>query len=93
MNTWSRPAAEVWELIDHVCKHCFGRLLQRHDEDGVTVRCAECETEVRGAVGGLCACGAKLPNGRLAGLKCKVNPSPTLEQPARVVVFYAGDAT
>lgn len=81
-----------WEILDHVCRLCHGRLLRSQGDDGKTiVRCAECDTEVQGRVENLCACGAKLRNGRLAGLKCQVNPAPTIEQPARVVIVFAGE--
>jgi len=80
-----------WEVLDHVCRVCYGRLLRTKADDGtVLVRCAECETEVTGRVENLCACGAKLRNGKLAGLQCRVNAAPTTEQPARVVVVYVG---
>jgi hypothetical protein len=76
-----------WKVLDHVCRLCYGRLLER---DGV-IRCAECDFEVTGPVQALCTCGAKLKNGRNAGLRCQVNPTPTLEQPARVVVVFVGE--
>jgi hypothetical protein len=81
-----------WELLDHACRLCHGRLLRTQAENGAwIVRCAECETEVTGSHEQLCACGAKLRNGRLAGLKCKVNPSITIDQPARIIIVYEGE--
>jgi len=85
------PEPDLWEVTDHVCRLCFGRLLRRVAAGVTTVRCAQCDTEVTGRVETLCACGAKLPNGRLAGLACRVNPAPTLEQSARVVVVFVGE--
>lgn len=82
-----------WTVIDHVCRFCYGRLLTRVNEKNETVvRCADCETEMIGRHESLCACGAKLRNGQIAGLKCQLNPSPTVEQPARVVVVFLGKA-
>lgn len=86
--------SERWEMLDHACRYCYGRLLRTTTDDGsIVVRCSECETEVRERVENLCACGAKLRSGRLAGLKCQVNPSPTIAQPARIVVVFAGEDT
>ena len=84
---------QQWTLTDHVCRQCFGRLLKGTDADGKPlVRCSHCGTEQQSArVETLCCCGAKLPNGRLAGLKCAPNPCPNIEQPAQIVVVYAGE--
>jgi hypothetical protein len=83
--------SEQWEITDHVCRLCFGRLLRRLDSDGKPlIRCADCGTSVKGPVEALCACGAKLRNGRLAGLRCAPNSASTIEQPAQIVVVYAG---
>jgi hypothetical protein len=84
--------SDQWAILDHVCRFCYGRLLQRKNDQGESiVRCADCDTEVTGRVEGLCACGAKLRSGQLAGLACKVNPNPTIAQPARVVVVFMGE--
>lgn len=38
----------TWRLTDHVCRVCFGRVLERRDADGRRiVRCANCGSEVR----------------------------------------------
>lgn len=81
-------AAEVWTLLDHVCRFCYGRLLWRQDGQGQEViRCADCDTEVMGRLDDLCACGARTPNGRyLLGLRCTVNPTQSAANPMRVVV-------
>lgn len=82
---------EQWEVLDHVCRLCFGRLLRRIDTDGKPIiRCADCGTRVSGRVENLCMCGAKLSNGRLAGLSCQRNSKPSIEQPAEIVVVYTG---
>jgi hypothetical protein len=83
---------EQWEILDHICRVCFGRLLRRRASDNKTiVRCADCDAEAIGHVEALCVCGAKLVRGRLSGLRCRINPQPTPEQPSRVVAGYVGE--
>jgi hypothetical protein len=80
-----------WVVLDHICRACFGRLLKSTDRDGtIVIKCADCETEAYERVENLCCCGAKLRNGRRAGLKCQRNPAPGAEQPAQIVVGYVG---
>lgn len=81
----------TWRLTDHVCRVCFGRVLERRDAEGRRiVRCANCGTEVVGRVENLCCCGLKTSTGKLAGLKCVRNEAPTPEQPSEVMVRFAG---
>lgn len=79
----------TWRLTDHVCRVCFGRVLERFDEDGQRiVRCANCGTEVGGKVKNLCCCGLKTPKGRDAGLRCGKNENRSPDQPAEVAVYW-----
>lgn len=74
-----------WRILDHACRHCFGRLLQ----SGSRIRCADCGAEVHGPVQDLCVCGATLrQSGRSAGLQCRVNPAPSPRQPSQIVIVY-----
>lgn len=38
----------AWRLTDHVCRVCFGRVLERDGAPGHIYRCANCGTEVSG---------------------------------------------
>jgi hypothetical protein len=50
-----------WELIDHACRHCMGRLAKRVNPDGSVVhRCCECGASVEGEHSKLCWCGAEV---------------------------------
>lgn len=81
----------LWSLTDHVCRVCFGRVLERIDADGArVVRCANCGTQIAGPVRSLCCCGITTGDGRLAGLQCQRNPTPTPEQPSEVHVVFKG---
>lgn len=71
----------AWELVDHVCRICFGRLLER---DGV-VKCSNCGAELRGHVRDLCCCGLKLKTGKNAGIKCVRNKNISPEFPGEIV--------
>lgn len=82
----------MWDLTDHVCRVCLGRVLRRKGPAGGWVhRCADCGLEVTGRVEALCACGARLKTGKNAGLRCRKNPDgPTPESPSEVVVLFVG---
>lgn len=85
--------SKSWELIDHMCRLCYGRLLRRNDGQGrQVIHCAECDAEVSGQVEHLCVCGARTPNGRyLLGLRCGVNPEQSAASPMRMVVVQCQD--
>lgn len=75
-----------WEPINHACRHCGGRLLQKEGADGVmVVRCPQCDATASGDHESLCCCGEEV-----AGLgrvwECFVNPAPTRANPQVVLV-------
>jgi hypothetical protein len=74
-----------WEMTDHVCRRCFGRVLRRpHDENGGTVvRCANCGWEALGTHRAMCACSAA--RGPFAKIRCVRQDKPTPEFPSEVV--------
>ena len=76
-----------WELTDHCCRVCFGRVLVRTRFDNVKVhKCSNCETEVvSDAPGGLCCCGMKLRTNRDAGVRCQVNAERKPENQSYIV--------
>lgn len=81
----------MWELTDHVCRVCLGRVLRRKVPGGWVNRCADCGAEMAGKVENLCACGAKLKTGKNAGFRCRANPDgSTPESPAEIVVMFVG---
>ena len=52
-----------WEIIDHVCQHCAGRIISRTNEEGEPQhRCTNCGAEVIGQHKDLCWCGASVKN-------------------------------
>jgi hypothetical protein len=84
----TRVAAAVsgWELVDHACKSCLGRVLQRRHRDGtIDVRCAECGMSAAGGASEICCCGADCGT---AGhvLECFRNPEITPAVPQEVLV-------
>lgn len=77
---------EVWALTDHACRHCFGRVLSRADENGEQVfRCSNCGAEGQGAVKSVCCCGMTLRSGKSAGLRCVKNSNKSAALPSEVV--------
>jgi hypothetical protein len=83
----------AWRLTDHVCRVCFGRVLERQQttDAGAThiVRCANCGTELHNVpMQALCCCGLKTSTGKDAGLRCRRNATPTPEQPAELAVGF-----
>lgn len=81
-----------FELTDHCCRHCLGRILVRYD----VYVCSVCEVESRGSPHGVCACGMKaardeaLPSGLRSAYRCGLNPDRSVVNPARIVVLYGG---
>lgn len=75
-----------WQITNHACRHCLGRVLQRVSRSVVVeVRCAECGKSEDGPVRMLCACGADC--GDLGhALECFKNPNVTDEIPHEVLV-------
>lgn len=83
----------AWRLTDHVCRVCFGRVLERTQTTAAgtihIVRCANCGTELRQVpVKALCCCGLKTSAGKDAGLRCRRNEAPSPEQPAELAVAF-----
>jgi hypothetical protein len=88
----------TWRLTDHVCRVCFGRVLERKHAtpDGpiTVVRCANCGTElIKARVQDLCCCGLKTSTGKDAGFRCRRNEQPTPEQPAELAVAFGEPQT
>lgn len=84
---------ETWELTDHACRVCAGRILYRVDESGKRVaKCSECEAtgEDPGsrtrAIEAVCACGKRHRNGRDAGHRCERNEHVCPELPQIIVI-------
>ena len=76
-----------WQIEQHVCAICFGRLLSRNsDHEGARIYCCpNCGEEREGAsVRVLCSCGIKL-RARSAGIRCAVNPNKSPEWPMEIV--------
>jgi hypothetical protein len=75
-----------WELSDHACRQCLGRVLQRR-LGGVVVeaRCAECGSAGSGGAASICCCGAEAGTlGKI--LECFRNPDITPAVPQEVLV-------
>lgn len=51
----------TWEISDHLCRVCLGRVLTSTGADGVTVaRCSYCGNEHQGEPQSICCCGVRL---------------------------------
>jgi hypothetical protein len=81
-----KPQAGGWQIIDHACRHCMGRIVAGPGPDGgEMVRCTECGAEEHGAHDALCYCGVELPGvGR--AFECFRNPKQSLSVPQQVLV-------
>lgn len=75
----------MWEITDHVCRNCLGRVLTG-TRDGVKVSCcAECGLESKGGPKSICCCGVKAKDGRNAGFRCIKNPAKRLGFDAEII--------
>lgn len=83
--------AYSWQIIDHVCSCCFGRLLMRETFDRRKVyRCSNCGLEREGgSETAICCCGIKLKTGTDAGIRCQKNPEKSPEFPSEIVAAEA----
>lgn len=82
---------QLWALTAHVCRVCYGRVLEAAAGDNWErgahlYRCSNCGQEAigRGAPT-LCACGQRLKTGKDAGLRCEVNTDQSPEFPSEIV--------
>ena len=75
-----------WELIDHACHHCAGRIVKRVNDEGELLhRCTNCGTEVVGKHSNLCWCGVEV--GRYGVVfECFVNPAKSLSMPQEILI-------
>lgn len=78
----------TYELVDHACKFCFGRIAAEIKDGKRTgvYRCMECGMEGRNGYKSLCCCGMTLRPGQDAGLRCIRNADQTAEFPSEIVV-------
>lgn len=88
----ARDPGTLFSLEDHVCRHCFGRLVSSADAGGTRrYLCSNCGASATGpGPDVLCACGVRLKSSALGGrpvLACMPNPAPTAEFPS---LFVAG---
>jgi LSD1 subclass zinc finger protein len=77
--------AKYFELSDHVCRFCLGRILHR---GATAVRCADCGATAD-SMDRICACGVREKSGKPLGLKCVPNPNPSPAVPFEVIVGEA----
>lgn len=94
----AREETTAWTIVDHACRHCGGRVLQRGD----VYRCGTCGVESRSAPNGICGCGIlpglrPRPTGAIAQkpaqgpYRCVRNPSPSVHNPAEIVIMFGAD--
>ncbi len=86
----AKKDAFSWEITDHACRVCLGRVLMRRTFDGKRVyRCACCGIEREGhSAASVCCCGIKLRQGHGqmdSGIRCVPNPERTPENMAQIV--------
>lgn len=92
-TTDEKPA---WSLVDHICRVCFGRVLEGPAGAGWEAgahryRCSNCALEaIARHATCICCCGEKIKGHgrnaeRDAGVRCTRNPDPTPEFPSEIV--------
>jgi hypothetical protein len=85
-----RQPTPMWEVSDHACRFCLGRVLVRAGRGApAEVRCAQCGAKADGGPSALCCCGADC--GALGyALECFKNPNVTNEVPHEIMVREPG---
>ncbi|MBB5456767.1 DNA-directed RNA polymerase subunit RPC12/RpoP [Paraburkholderia sp. Cpub6] len=76
-----------WQLSEHCCRACFGRVLVADSPDGRSrYRCAQCGARGEGRDASIiCCCGIRLKTGADAGVRCMLNDAPSPEWTSEVV--------
>jgi hypothetical protein len=93
----TQPDTLLWEIVDHACKHCLGRLVRSEKLKGSAVhRCCECGASEDGDNENLCWCGAEvLGQGKI--FECFPNPNKSPSVPQEILVrerpIIKGDKT
>jgi hypothetical protein len=84
-----------WTLVQHCCRFCLGRIAS----DGETYHCTNCGVEAAGVRDGkpvaICGCGMRpspKSKGHLKSFACGPNPDRTPQNPAEIVILFAGAA-
>lgn len=81
-----KHSAGEWEITDHACRHCMGRILRRAKSGGgFVVCCSECGASVDGDCTSLCWCGVEV-RGYGAVFECIRNENISQESPQQVLV-------
>lgn len=80
-----QPVVLSWEVTDHACRFCLGRVLQRDHKGGSEVRCAQCGGRADGDSISLCCCGADCGQVGVV-LECYKNPNVTNAVPHEIMV-------
>jgi hypothetical protein len=83
----------LYQLTQHVCRICFGRILSRVGAEGAPgkriFRCADCGAEKDGHHASVvCVCGVKL-NARNAAIRCVPNEHRRPEFPFEICARQA----
>lgn len=83
-----RPIVIGWDVTDHICTACNGRVLKRsRDGELVEVRCSNCGAIGEGKPESLCWCGFKMRAGSAAQrFRCVPNDHKTPEMPGEIEV-------
>ncbi len=78
-----------WEITDHICSDCLGRVLERTTDSGDKVaRCADCGREKPGDYRELCLCGLMLKTDKAAGFYCGRNENHEVGRTQEIVGLF-----
>ena len=84
----------TWTITPHVCRQCFGRILQ----SGATFRCSGCGAEAADSPTAICGCGVLvrpigLRAGRGGSFHCGPNPRRGPDSPAQIAILFGDPET
>jgi hypothetical protein len=78
----------MWDITDHVCRRCLGRLLEREEAGRKIYRCADCGASGEGHVSDLCTCGVTLKTGKRVSFQCVPNRAKSDAYSAEIVSAF-----
>lgn len=102
-STTNHAREGSFNLEPHVCRTCFGRIVNYLGGSGSVYVCTNCGLSAHGDDAScVCACGIKLKRQKIvdgrpvaahadAGIRCHENPNPTPDFPSVFVASYQAE--
>lgn len=89
-----------YQIVDHICRVCFSRVLMRDVDGSPEFRCGNCGETGESVARSICCCGVALPGSTSkkdqvvdVGVRCTLNLYKSPEFPAEIVAKVMSEGT